>query len=323
MNLIPCSNFERSGNDEDFKLGETLIRQGKVGCLILAGGQGTRLGADVPKGTISIDGRSLFQVFCERAKECSSPLCIMTSELNHAQTVAFFETSQFFGLDPSQVAFFKQGMLPLLDDSGNQLLERPGKIAEGPDGNGHALRLFYETGIWQQWQNAGIEYLNIIFVDNVLADPFDPEFIGFTKRKGVDAALKAVERRSPEEKMGALAEKNGKLKVIEYFELEQGGPTFTLSSTGMFCISMACIPGLAVVEFPLHFARKTAQIWVENAQKTVSVLKRERFIFDLLDHVHSSAVLVCPREKIHAPLKNATGENSLETVRQALDGLLR
>lgn len=320
----PCSTFERSGNAEDRLRGERLLREGKVGCLILAGGQGTRLGFNGPKGAVPvtpITKKSLFQVFCERTKAAGKelPICIMTSPLNHQQTIDFFKTYDFFGLASSRVSFFEQETLPFLDDSGRWLLEKPGKIAEGPDGNGHALRLFFEKGIWKKWKEQGIEYLNVIFVDNPLADPFDPEFIGLTDRTGSDAALKAVERLSPDEKMGALAEAQGKLKVIEYFEIPEGRSDFTLSSTGMFCISMAFIHYFCQekqAKMPLHFSRKSAQVF--PLDQRISIWKCERFIFDLLDHVRTCAVFLCLREKVYAPLKNATGDKSLETVQKAL-----
>jgi UDP-N-acetylglucosamine/UDP-N-acetylgalactosamine diphosphorylase len=331
---LPYLKHERSGNSADRKRGEMLLRQCKVGCLILAGGQGTRLGFDGPKGSFPVSpikGKSLFQLFFERAKAASLwsghllPLCIMTSALNHAQTVEFLQKHDYFGLPSSQVFFLEQEMLPILDDRAHWLLERPGKIAEAPDGNGHALRLFFKDGIWEKWQDSGIEYLNVIFVDNALADPFDPEFIGFTARCEADAALKAVERLSSDEKMGVLAEYDGRLKVIEYSEIATDVSQFTLSNTGMFCFSMAFIQRLYQeldVELPLHLARKKAQVLLGTSkgyvQEIAQVWKCERFIFDLLDHVRTSAVLMCPREKIYAPLKNASGEKSVETVKQAL-----
>ncbi|MBI2812269.1 MAG: UTP--glucose-1-phosphate uridylyltransferase [Candidatus Melainabacteria bacterium] len=249
----------------------------------------------------------------------------MTSPLNHQQTLDFFEKHEHFGLSSSQLTFFEQKMLPFLDDAGNWLLEEPGKIAEGPDGNGEALRLFFENGTWEKWHASGVEYINVIFVDNALADPFDPEFIGYTVRTQADAALKAVERNCPDEKMGVLAEYNGKLKVIEYSELPPHAAQFMLSSTGMFCMTMEYVRYLyqdLQVKLPLHLARKTAKALLGTAkgqfQENVKIWKFERFIFDLLDYARKSAVLLCPREKIYAPLKNASGERSLETVKQAL-----
>ncbi len=300
-----------------------------MGCLILAGGQGTRLGFNGPKGTIPVTpltGKSLFQLFCERAKAAGIragqelPLCIMTSPCNHTQTLDFFENHHNFGLSASQLFFFQQEMLPLLGDQGNWLLEKPGILAEGPDGNGHALHLFFTSGIWKKWQEMGIEYLNVIFVDNALADPFDPEFVGFTARAGVEVALKAIERSSSDEKMGMLVQKSGKLKVIEYFEIPSKDFSSSLSHTGMFCISMPFIQYLCQelkAELPLHFARKTATIFLDTI-KSANVWKCERFLFDLLDFTRSSSVLVYPREMIYAPLKNATGEKSIASVKEAL-----
>jgi UDP-N-acetylglucosamine/UDP-N-acetylgalactosamine diphosphorylase len=321
----PWQSFEQSGNSEDRASGEELIRQGKVGCLIMAGGQGTRLGYDGPKGAVpvtQVSRKSLFQLFCERTKAagdragCLLPLCIMTSPQNHARTLAFFEAHNYFGLQKGQVTFIEQEMLPLLDDNARWFLDERAKVVEGPDGNGHALHLFYKRGIWKQWKDSGVAWLQVIFVDNALADPFDPEFFGFTARTLAEVALKASLRRSPQEKMGALAmREGGRLKVIEYSEIpEDSAAQYLLSNMGMFCFSMECIHRLSQEILPLHLARKTA--FVAGAQ--VLVWKCERFIFDLLDHVRSSTVLVCPRELVYAPLKNATGEKSLETVRQAL-----
>lgn len=324
--LSPFPAKDYCGNDANRELGKMLVREGKVGCLILAGGQGTRLGFDGPKGmypVTPIKGKSLFQLFCERTKAASDrplPLCILTSPDNHDQTVEFFQQHHHFGLSPSQVFFLQQETLPFLDDRGKWMLEKPGKIAEGPDGNGHALHLFYQSGIWQKWKDAGIEYLNVIFVDNALADPFDFEFVGFSAGKQVDAALKTIERQ-PHENMGALALDNDKLKVIEYSELPSD-TSFTLSSTGMMSINMEFIRELQSHEFPLHLARKKAPVLLCTSkgcvQETASIWKCERFLFDLFDHARTSAVLIYPREKIYAPLKNATGDRSIQTVKDAL-----
>ncbi len=329
-----CTTFSYKGNKKDRDFGEELLKKGKVGCLILAGGQGTRLGFNGPKGMVRVTAReekSLFQLFAERVKAASDlagmdlPLCIMTSEANHEQTHAFFIENSYFGLSESTVSFFIQEQLPFIDDQGNWLLKEPGVLAEGPDGNGHALHLFFKSGLWQQWKERGVEYLNLIFVDNALADPFDLEFVGFTARSELDAALKVVPRLSPQEAMGVVVQLEGKMRVIEYSELPPSLESFSFSSTGMFCLSMSFIHSLCEQgknPFPLHLAKKTAQVWQPHLPFPHTEIKKvgkcERFIFDLLSFTSSSAAFVCPREQIYAPLKNASGEKSLETVRQAL-----
>jgi UDP-N-acetylglucosamine/UDP-N-acetylgalactosamine diphosphorylase len=330
----PFSKPINSGNREDRKRGEALIRQGKVGCLLLAGGQGTRLGFNGPKGSVPVSPikhKSLFQIFCERTKAASDwferllPLCMMTSPLNHQQTLDFFEQHRYFGLHSSQVTFFTQEMLPFINEQGQWFLEEPGRIAQGPNGNGDALRLFFENGLWKQWHEQGVEFLNIIVVDNPLADPFDPECIGLADRTQADVVLKVVPRLSSDEKMGIIAEREGRLKLIEYSELPPHAGSFTLSNTGLFCISMEFIRHLyqdLQVKLPLHLACKPAHVLVPTPagafQQKIPLWKCEKFIFDLFDYSRSSQVLVYPREKIYAPLKNAEGEKSLKTVRQAL-----
>ena len=319
--LAPYCSVEKNGNAS---LGRQLLLEGKVGCLIMAGGQGTRLGAEGPKGIVpvtAVRGKSLFQVFAEKTKAASDwagkklPLCIMTSSHNHQQTLNFFKEHHFFGLDAAQVFFFEQAELPLLDLEGKWMFQSPGVLLEGPDGNGHALHHFFNTGIWAKFKERGVEYLQVMFVDNPLADPFDLEFVGLVAEKKWDAALKVVERLSPEEKMGVLANQEGRLKVIEYSEIPAAdSASYTLSSTGIFCLSMDFIPHLSRSQLPLHLARKTAK----TSAGTIPVYKCERFIFDLLDSATSSGALLCSRENTYAPLKNATGDKSLETVKAAL-----
>lgn len=329
--ICPCTTFEYKGDPENRRLGEALLKQGKVGCLILAGGQGTRLGFDGPKGMVPVTPlkeKSLFQLLCERVKAASDwaraelPLAIMTSEENHEQTLSFFEKNQYFGL--GKVSFFKQGQLPFIDNQGNWVLKGPGLLQIGPDGNGAALHLFFSSGLWQQWKDKGIEYVNLIFVDNALADPFDSEFIGYTAKGRLDVALKAVPRLAPQEAMGVVVQSGGHMRVIEYTELPSNLEVFTLSSTGMFCVGMPFIESLCRVSagFPLHLARKTAEVWQPDLPSPClekrQIGKCERFIFDLLFYTSFSGAFVCPREQVYAPLKNAVGDKSLDTVKQAL-----
>lgn len=330
----PLNDMCSSGIKSDQMHGDKCIREGKVGCLILAGGQGTRLGCDGPKGMLCLSRlvkKSLFQLLCERvmyagkSAERSLQLAIMTSPLNHNQTRAFFENHALFGLRPSQLHFFSQGMLPLLDEEGNWLLEKPGTLAEGPDGNGNALKCFYEQGLWAKWHNEGIEYVNIIFVDNLLADPFDREFIGFTIRNALDIGIKAVERLSIHEKMGVLVQDKGKIRVIEYSEfVSEASEKYQYASSGMFCFSMEFIRHLYEnlnAQSPWHLARKTMSLFGRKEKShsvPTSVFKCETFQFDLLNFTSKSASILFPRQLTYAPIKNAIGEKSPTTAREAL-----
>jgi len=339
----PIQNYAHAGSYADRILGEELVRQGKVACLILAGGQGSRLGVDGPKGAVAVSpikGKSLFQLFSERCRSASLRagrplhLAVMTSPLNHNATKEFFASHGHFNLPSSHLHFFEQSVLPFCDDRGNWLLERTGKIAEGPDGNGNALHLLYQTGLYDQWHSDGVEYVNVILVDNPLADPFDAELIGYHCRMHADAVVKAVPRLSANEKMGVVVTSNGKPCVIEYSELSDadllavgtdGSPRFSIANTSQFSFHIDFIRKIATdreCAMPLHLARKQAPVLLATAQgsciELVKVWKFETFIFDLLAFAQRVEVLLYPRGLSYAPLKNASGEKSLQTVQDAL-----
>ncbi len=341
--IEPVQGSSVSGSQEDKARGEALIREGKVGCLILAGGQGSRLGFSGPKGAVgvsAIKGKSLFQLFSERTLAASVwaerplHLAIMTSPLNHEQTQAFFEAHQHFDLPATHLDFFEQSVLPLCDDRGNWLLEKPGQLAVGPDGNGRALHHFYHSGLFEKWRADGVEYINVILVDNPLADPFDAELIGFHDRRQADVIVKAVQRVSAQEKMGVVVRSNNKLAVIEYTEISDadlqavnpdGSSRFPIANTSLFSFHMDFIRKIATdptCVLPLHLARKKADVLLGTAQghctETVQVWKYETFIFDLLAFATSADLLLYPRDQVYSPLKNASGEKSLSTVQKAL-----
>lgn len=329
----PLNDISRSGSKSDQKLGETLIAQGKVGCLILAGGQGTRLGHDGPKGTLAITpitGKSLFQLLCERIiwagkrAERLLDVAIMTSSLNDANTRAYFDAHGSFGLQPSQLSFFSQDALPFLDEQGHWVLSQSGELAQGPNGNGNAFQSFYEQGIWDKWRKNGVEYLNVIFIDNPLADPFDSEFIGFTARNELDIGVKVIERISTQEKMGIVVQENERLKIVEYSEFSaEDSARYAYASPGLFCFHMPFIHtlyGEKKINLPLHLAHKTAVVIPPHGHfpEPRPVFKYEAFQFDLLDFTEKSASIAYARDRTYAPIKNATGEKSPSAARTAL-----
>lgn len=337
--LEPISLFDRSGSEENQAAGKELLNRGKVGCLILAGGFGSRLGAKQPKGTVPvtpIKGKSLFQLFLEKAafaaKQSGQPLpvAIMTSPFNHLDTLTFLEKHRYFGTKESSCSLFLQGALPYLDEAGNWLLEAPGMLAEAADGNGAAVVNFFNAGIWQKWKEKGIEYVTIIPIDNALADPFDVELIGYHHLSKADATLKAVMRRDANESVGTVARSRDQLCIIEYTELPEnekkalspdGMLLWRVANTGLFCFRMDFIENLAKnphFYLPWHIAKKSAEIFAPpNGRERIKVYKCETFFFDVLDFTSRANVIVYPREEIYSPLKNAAGEGSLETVQAA------
>jgi UDP-N-acetylglucosamine/UDP-N-acetylgalactosamine diphosphorylase len=325
--LLPIRSWRQAGSAEEIARGSALIAAGAVGCLLLAGGQGTRFGYDAPKGTYPVTlfkKKSLFQFFCEKVRAASLaagrplPLAIMTSPLNHDATLSFFNAHRFFGLSPSQVGFFCQHCLPFLDDAGEWIEEKPGTWAEGPSGNGVALHLLRASPIWTAWRSSGVEWVSTVLIDNPLADPFDAALIGHCAEQRADAALKGVLRDDPLEAVGLIGECGGHVRVIEYSELPQdqllarngdGSLRWPLANISLFCFHAPFIERLQK-EPPLHAARK--------AYGSCMVWKCEAFIFDVLEEAERVSVLVYPREQTYAPLKNASGPFSLKSVQEAL-----
>ena len=293
--------------------GKALLSEGALGCLILAGGEGTRLEWDGPKGTYPIsqcEKKSLFQLFCEKVKAAKArdgaqvPLAVMTSPANTQATRLFFDEHNHFGLGADDLSFFEQGTLPLLDHDKQPTKER------GADGNGQSLKYLMESGIFSKWKERGIRYVHILLVDNPMADPCDAELLGVHASENHDWTVKCIERRDSEEKAGVLVDIEGKLQIVEYSELPiEIGAQFALVNTGMHCVRMDAIAGLKF-DLPLHLARKKrGRQWY---------FKQEAFIFDLMPQAKSTAAVLYDRAQVFAPLKNKEGENSPESVRAAL-----
>lgn len=338
----PFDDFAFSGNADGQLRGQKLIEEGRLGCLLLAGGQGTRLHYEPPKGTYPISvikQKSLFQLCAEKVKAASlkanRPLhiAIMTSPENDEETRSFFLCNGFFGLDPSQISFFIQGTLPLLDAKGRLFLQTPWQITSGADGNGHSLLSFAASGILDRWIGLGIKYLHVILVDNPLADPFDPELLGFHQKMEVEMTLKCTEKVNPEEKIGVLVKQNGRCGVVEYSEIshkeknerrQDGRLKHCCGNLSLFCFSLSFIQHLSSSEkfLPLHKAWKAAQLLDDEGNSKFSTQpiawKFETFIFDWLNHTQKAAALIYPREECFAPLKNSDGPDSPKTVQEAL-----
>ncbi len=339
--LSPLKNPVHVDDIKDASLGKEYLRQGKVGCLLAAGGQGSRLRFDEPKGMYpvsNVKNKTLFQLFAEKtyyasqAYEFPLSLAIMTSPLHHDTVQTYFEEKKRFQLSRDQLSLYPQKTLPLLDHDGNMFLESKGKIAEGPDGNGNALKEFYEQGIWKKWKEKGIELVTFLQVDNALADPFDERFISFHLENNADVNIKSIIKNRPEEKVGTLVKIDDRIHVIEYSEFPHekakekkadGSLAFSHSNISLFCFSMRFIEEIAKnTDIPLHPAHKAVK-YLDNTKKTIlpeqaNAWKFERFIFDVLPSAENAYTLAYDREKCFSPLKNLSGTKDIHSVQASL-----
>ena len=316
------------------QIGMRAIKDGKVACLILAGGSGTRLGINGPKGKVGVSPilhKSLFQILCEKTKvlseQISRPLqiVIMASSQNLRETTSYLEENGYFGLCPSQVHILSQKNLPFLSVEGNWALACPGSVAEGPDGNGKALFHFRNSGLLTSLKKIGVEYINVIPVDNPLADPFDADLIGLQEEEKAEIALKVVERESAQESVGIVASFGGQIRVVEYSDLEEkvrgekqnyNSLRLPLANIGVMSFSFAFIErsALQMDQIPWHLAYKDAHLH----SFIKKMWKFEYFIFDVLPLAQSISIMKACREDCYSPLKNAVGDKSLLTVQNAL-----
>ena len=338
--IEPYNNFAVAGSHKDFNTGKELIAAGKVGCLVVAGGQGTRLRLEGPKGMFPVSlikNKSLFQLLAEKVAAAGKqagrilPLAVLTSPLNHVETVAFFRKHSLFGLEEKQISFFSQSMLPMLTEKGDLFLEERDRIAMGPDGNGSSLNHFWTKGLWEEWFKRGVSYLNYILIDNPLADPFDAELIGHHHNSGSQVTVKCTPRKDPSEKEGILVIHENKVKVIEYSELPEnekhsrnndGSLKHVCANLSFFVFQMDFIKKAIKQEIPLHMAHKAVKMLLPDGRSIQpsepNAWKFEKFIFDVLPLAERVGALLYPRDMCFAPLKNSNGANSLETVRAAL-----
>ncbi len=328
---------------EAAKLGEDLIRQGKVAGFVVAGGQGTRLGFDGPKGnypTSPVKNKSLFQLFAEnllaaaKKYDTTIPFYIMTSPLNDDATVAVFESANFYGLGAENVFIFQQGTLPNFDFDGNILLAKKDTIATSPDGHGGSLKALFSGGAVADMRKRGIEHISYWQVDNPLVRVIDPLFIGLHATDAAEMSSKALIKAEPMEKVGNFCLVDGKITVIEYIDLpdeaahrktEDGSLVFELGSIGIHLINVSFVEKLnkeGDFALPLHRAVKKIPCIDKNGNRvepqSPNGVKLETFVFDAIPLSGRSVILQTLREEEFAPVKNASGIDSAEVTRQMM-----
>ena len=322
--------------------GEEALRAGRVAAFTVAGGQGTRLGYDGPKGTFRVTPlkqKPLFQVFAEKiiaaGKRYGRPLrwFIMTSHANHAATEGFFRENNFFGLDSTRVHFFRQGRMPAVDFNGKILLETKSSIALSPDGHGGSLRALARSGSLDIMERDGIDTLSYFQVDNPLVRCIDPAFIGWHLLRQSEMTSKMVTKAYAEEKVGHFCVQNGRTVVVEYSDLPMslqketdasGQLRYLAGSIAIHVLDREFVRRMAAggegVALPFHRADKKIPV-VDASGLPVKPekpngVKFEMFVFDALPFARNPVVIETLRQNDFSPVKNAEGVDSPRTCRE-------
>lgn len=332
---------EISEKKEEFESAgiEALAAQ-KIGAVLLAGGQGTRLGLDKPKGTLNVGINKEFFLFEAHIKWllhvkdiCGEyvPLYVMTSDINNADTVSFFKEHDYFGYDSNYIKFFIQEMTPAVDYDGKIYMTEKGKIALSPNGNGGWFRSMISAGLVDEMKANGIEYLTAFSVDNVLQKINDPAFVGATILSGADIGAKVVRKADEREKVGVLCLEDGKPSIVEYYEMtdemaelkdENGRLAYAFGVILNYMFKLDKLIELAGKDMPLHIVKKKIPYINENGEKVSpeepNGYKFETLILDMVHLMDSCLSYEVVREKEFAPIKNRTGVDSLESARELM-----
>ncbi len=325
--------------------GEKELAAGHVGVLLVAGGQGSRLGYDGPKGAYSIGpvtGASLFYFHARKILALSVkyavrvPFYVMTSEANYDATVAHFEENDYFGLDPQDVIFFKQGMWPGMTPDGKIILDQPGHIFMSPDGHGGMISALKANGCFKDMKKRGVKTLFYFQVDNPMVEVADPAFIGLHTLEKSEYSLKLTAKREPTEGLGMVVKRDGHFDMIEYTEMtdemnnrrtKTGDLYFKFGSPAIHVFGRAFLERLAAMPMPLHLAHKKIAT-VDAKGKVVKPTepngyKFEKFIFDALPEAKGVTCFAFDRAEEFSPVKNAEGKDSPATCRHDLQAKWR
>lgn len=319
------------------KIGIDIIKEGKLAVVMMAGGQGTRLGHSGPKGTFDfgLDSHiSIFESFVKQFKEAEEkygvpvPWYIMTSRENIKDTISFFQEHDYFNYEEGIRTFFSQKELPMLDEEGKLIIGEDGLIKEAANGHGGVFDALVSNGVLTQLKSLGIEWIFICGVDNILAHMVDPLAVGYSIDKGYKCTSISCIKASPEERVGVLCIKDGKPSVVEYTELtdelryakkDNGELLLSEGHLLMNLFNVSVISEIAENELPYHVAHKKSDIVDENGNvikpDSPNAYKFETFIFDAFERLDKLGVLRYKREECFAPIKNAEGIDSPETAR--------
>jgi len=350
-NISPAPYFPEVPETEEQKalyaeaeiLGEKLLQNGKVAALTVAGGQGSRLGFDGPKGSYPVTpvkNKTLFQYFSESllraGQKYGAPVkwYIMTSAVNDQDTRNFFETNNYFGLSKDQVFFFTQGTMPAIGLDGKLLLSEKGSLALAPNGHGGTLLALYSSGALEDMKNSGVEHISYFQVDNPLVSVVNPFFIGLHALQKSEISARALIKTGPFEKLGNFCVVDNRLEIIEYSDMpddlaqqrdDDGTLKFRAGSPAIHVISREFVERLTLggrLQLPWHRADKKVPYIDKDGSSVVppetNGVKLETFIFDAIPMADKTMILEAKREDEFAPVKNKTGVDSAESCKTML-----
>ena len=341
---IKAITVEQINEKKDYfeKIGIAALQRGEVALMLVAGGMGTRLGSDKPKGIYNIGKTKdvfIFQRLFENAldvvKKCGRmmPFFIMTSEKNHKDTVEFLQEKNFFGYDKNLVKFFVQDMAPCVSFEGKVLLEEKGRVATSPNGNGGWFKSLLENDDAKAFlENSGVKWINLFAVDNVLQKMGDPVFIGATMDGGYEVGAKVIRKADPYEKVGVMCKRDGHPSVVEYIDLteemahaqdENGERLYNFGVIMNYLFSVEMLYKIKDSRLPVHVVKKKVEYIDENGvlvkPEQPNAFKFEQLGVDMVELGISCLPFEVVREKEFAPIKNKTGVDSVESAQALLE----
>ena len=339
IDYLDKSKLSKDEKEKLDNLGAEIIKNGEYAVVTMAGGQGTRLGHNGPKGTFKLDvygkGKYLFEILAENLKEANKkyniqiPWYIMTSKENNKDTVEFLKKHNYFGYPKDKVRIFMQSELPLVDINGKLLIDKNYKIKEASDGNGGTYSSLRASGCLAEMKENGVKWVFIGGVDNALLKMVDETLLGLAIDKNVQIASKSVVKANPHEKVGVFCKMNGHPKIIEYAELPEkmaeevdknGELKFGESNILCHLFTIDAIEKASKERLMYHSAFKKNSYIDENGKEVIpdepNSYKFESFIFDAFEFFDDMALLRVKREEEFAPVKNKEGVDSPKTAKE-------
>jgi len=339
LGAVDVKEIEKRKAEFD-EVGLKALSEGKVAALLLAGGMGTRLGSDKPKGETNLGFQKEIYIFqrhieclLEVAERCGKvpPLYIMTSEKNDAETQRFFKEKKYFGYPEEEVMFFQQEMAAAVDYNGKILKEEAGRLATSPNGNGGWFSSLAKAGYLDDLHKRGIQWINIFAVDNVLQKICDPAFVGATLLSGSESGSKVVRKVEPHEKMGVLCKEDGKPSIVEYYEMSNemaeatnadGELTYAFGVILNYLFKVDKLEEIVAAKLPVHVVEKKIP-YINASGELVKPeepngYKFETLVVDMIRMMDNTVPYEVVREKEFAPVKNLHGVDSLDSARELL-----